>query len=131
MRQRNRKKSRVICGIRESKRDSVEESKNSPFNCIIQDRKGNKQLGMGFLVNKILKVTSTILVKERFATMTVTKNDKFKYRLTPTGDKIFRFKKKQCELSIVNVLVFLRTSELRKNRKIVESFFRVCFRIQK
>ena len=59
LKQWKRKKSSVICGIQESKTVSVEENENSPFNRILIDRKGNKQLGMGFLVNKSLKVTST------------------------------------------------------------------------
>ena len=101
MKQSNRKKSSVICGIQEPKTDSVEENKNSPFNRIFLDRKGNKQLEMGFLVNKLLKVTSTNLVNERIAKLTVTKKDEFKS--TPTGVKICRTKKKQRGISIVKV----------------------------
>ena len=65
-----------ISGIQESKTDSVEENKNDPFNRIFLDRKGNKQLGTGFVVNKFRKVTYTNLVNERIATLTVTKQDK-------------------------------------------------------
>ena len=103
MKQGNRRKSSVICGIQQSKTELVEKNENSPFNRIFLDRKRNKQLRTGFLVNKSLKVTSTNLVKEKIGTLIVTKKDKFKFKSTPTGVKIFRKTKKQCELSIINV----------------------------
>ena len=92
-----------LCWIQESKAYSAEEKRNSPYYCMILRRKGDKQFGMGFLMNKSLKVTSTNLVNERTATLTVTKKDKFKPKSIPTGFKIFRNKKEQWELSIINV----------------------------
>ena len=86
-----------ICEIQESKTDSVDKNKNSPSDRIFLDRKVNKQLRMGFLVKKSLTVTSTNLVNDRLSTLTVTKKDKFKSKSEPTGVKIFRSKKKQCE----------------------------------
>ena len=59
---------KVDIGIQESKRDFVVEKENSLSNRIFLDRKWNKQLGMRFLVNKSLKVTSTNLVNEKIAT---------------------------------------------------------------
>ena len=97
------KESIVVCGSQESKTDSVEENENSPFNRIFLGRNGIKQLGMGLLVNKSLKVASTNLVNERISTLTVTKKDKIKSKSTPTGMKLFKIKKKQCELSITTV----------------------------
>ena len=107
------------CGIQKSKTNSVENRK-IPYNRIFLGRKENKQLGIGFLVNKSLKVTSTNLVKETIATMTLTKKDKFKSKSTPTGVKIFRIEEKQCELSIVDLHATLMgiTSSQEKNSSI-------------
>ena len=90
-----------ICEIQESKTDSVDKNKYSPSDRIFQDRKVNKQLGLGFLVKKSLTVTSTNLVNDRLSTLTVTKKDKFKSKSAPMGVKIFRSKKKQCDLSLM------------------------------
>ena len=92
-----------ICEIQESKTYSVEGKKQSPPSRIFLEIKRNKQLGIGLLVTKSLKVTSTNLVNERIATLKITKKDKFKSKSTPTRVKIFRIKRKQCEPSIINV----------------------------
>ena len=81
----------------------VEENGNSLYNRLFLGRKGNKQLGIGFLVNKSLNVINGNLVNERSATSTVTKKDKFKSKSPPSGVKIFRIKNKQCEFFINNV----------------------------
>ena len=101
-----------ICEFQKSKTHSVEENKNSPSNRIFLDKKGNKQLGMGFLVNKSLKVTSTNMVKKRIFTLTVTKKDKFKSKSTPPGVKLYKIKQKQCELSFINSLTILRDKRI-------------------
>ena len=72
-----------ICGIQNSKTDSVEENENSSPNRKFLDRKRIKQLGMEFLVNKPLKVTSSNPVNERIATLTVNKKINSKLNQRP------------------------------------------------
>ena len=75
----------------------------SRFNRLFFDREGSKQFGMVLLVNKTLRVTSRNLLNEGIPTLTVTKRNKFKSRSTPTGVESFRIRKKQSELSVINV----------------------------
>ena len=60
-------------------------------------------MGKGFLFNKYLKVTSTNVVNEIIASLTLTQKDKFEFKSTPTAVKIFRMEKEQVELSIFHV----------------------------
>ena len=80
--------------ILESKTDSVEENKNSPSIRIILDRRRNKQLGMGFVVNKSLKVTSTNLLNGRISTLKLTKNDKFESKFNTHWSQKLQISKK-------------------------------------
>ena len=59
--------------FKNKKHSQLKKIKNSPFNRIFLDRKGNKQLGMGFLVKKSLKVTNKNKVNGTNALLTVTK----------------------------------------------------------
>ena len=92
------------------------------------DRQGDKQLGMGLLVNKSLKVTSTNLVNKRIATLTVTKKDNFNFESTPTGVKILNNKKKKklCELSIFNVHAppYIGKTSPQGKRSLTDDFYK-------
>ena len=82
--------------FKNQKQSQLKKNKNSPSNRIFLDRKGNKQLGMGFLVNKSLKVTSTNLVNESEPEnfyIDSNQKDSFKSKSTPTGVKISELKK--------------------------------------
>ena len=104
-----------VCGIQESKTDSFEEIKDSPFNLTSLGRRGNKQLGMGFLVNESLKVTRKNLVNGSIVTLTITKKDKFKSISTPTGIKVFR--KKRNNANSLSILFMPRTRERHFSEK--------------
>ena len=58
------------------------------------------------------------MVNERIATLTVTKKDKFIFTSTPTGVKIFRIKKNQSELSIINVHVRPHETSILPRKKL-------------
>ena len=112
-----------ICEIQGTKTDSVEENKSSPSNRIFLDTKGSKQLGMGFLVNKSLKVSSTNLMNERISRLRVAKKDKFKSKSTPTGDKIFGTNKKQVNSLSKIFMPATWESHTAKKNSLIDDFY--------
>ena len=118
MKQWNRWKSSFNCGNKETKTDAVEKNTNRPCNSNFQDRKGNKQMGMRFLVNESLKVTKTNVVNKRITTLTLTKKDEFEFKSTRSVVKYFAIKKQQVELTIINV----HAPPMRKTSSQVEKF---------